>query len=190
MQPACTFDKKKKKKEKEKKFAQTQLSEEKRSLICDDRRGLRGETGVDVVAQLRYQQQAGRVDEADRHQRRLDRHDEGSRPDGVLGAQGDLLYSTSFPPAPLRLGVPARRTEAEAGAQVPRCPVQQGVYREEARLDLERQATAGAPGIPTGQGLQTKCQVSKSIAVCLRVRKQEAGDCNSVHRSMSRLGTV
>lgn len=121
------------------------------------RRGLRGETRVDVMAQLRYQQQAGRVDEADGHERRFDRDDQGSRADGVLGAQGHLLHRACFPPAPVRLGVQARGAKAEARAQVPRRPLQQGVHRQEARLDLERQAAAGAPGIQTGQGLQTKC---------------------------------
>lgn len=121
------------------------------------RRGLRGETRVDVMAQLRYQQQAGRVDEADGHERRFDRDDQGSRADGVLGAQGHLLHRACFPPAPVRLGVQARGAKAEARAQVPRRPLQQGVHRQEARLDLERQVAAGAPGIQTGQGLQTKC---------------------------------
>lgn len=109
------------------------------------------------MAQLRQQQQTGRVDETDGDEWRSDRDDEGSRSDWILGAQGDLLYSTCVPPAPVCLGVPARGAKVKARAQVSRRPLQQGVHRQEAGLDFERQATAGAPGIPTGQSLQTKC---------------------------------
>lgn len=116
------------------------------------------------MAKLRNQQQARRLHEVDSDQRWLDRNHKGPRPHRVLGPSCDLLHGPGLSPAALCLGVSTRGPQIEARIEVSRSPVQQGVYRKEARLDLEYQAAAGAHGIPPGQGLQAKRQVRAAVS--------------------------
>lgn len=129
---------------------------------------MRGKTAVQLVEKLHVQPEAGRAHEADGHAVGPEGVHQGARADRVLEPPSDVLLGVAAISARVLLGVPARGSQAEAGAAVPRGGVYQGVGGPADRVPAAEPAGTGAQRVQEGQD-----QPAKRAAIAGQQRVRE-----------------